>query len=235
VEAPDVDQITAANLKRLRSALGRMWSQETLANEVRTRLGLEWTRDLVAAIERGQRRLSVGEVLALAHLFRVSLSEFFAADDWVALAPGLRAKGLAEICVGDRLKETEDSADRLLADYRGASTQAQPATQAEQKAARALDVSLATLRLKAKQRWGRSFDEERDQRVQELQATEIEQGGLGLTRRGVQALRGHVARELYAELQSSRAKQAARTKAAQEPNKSSRKGSRKPKTDRTMR
>jgi transcriptional regulator with XRE-family HTH domain len=189
----NADELTAWNLKRLREAKG--WTQEGLATEVQNRLGLEWTRDHVAAIERGARRLSVGEVLALAHVFRADLHEFLATDDWVELTAGFRAKGLTELCnQGGWLLETENPASRATAAFMAdVDARRTPAERAElaarqqvvQKAARVLRASPMAVMLAARQLWGRSLGAERDRRL----------GGDGAAQ-----AKGHVTRQLYAEL-----------------------------------
>jgi transcriptional regulator with XRE-family HTH domain len=191
----DADQLTASNLKRLREAKG--WTQEGLATEAQARLGLEWTRDHVAAVERGARRLSVGEVLAFAHVFRTDLNEFLAADGWIELTPGFRAKGLTELCSpGGWLLETENPASRandaFVAELESRRTPAEKAElaarqQVTQKAAKALGASPMALTVAAWQLWGRSLGAERDRRL----------GGDGAAQ-----AKGHVTRQLYAELEA---------------------------------
>jgi len=208
---PTVDQVTAANLRRLRQA--RKLSQDELAREARERLELDWTRDHVDSIERGKRRLSVGEVIALAHVLGVTIADFLQADDWVWLTPGLRAKGLPDVCSGvlEQLAEVEDVRDRFVAGALARSpAKKRVYTQAELKAAATLGTSPVLLAVTARRLWGRSLTEERDRRVDEhMQRSEAE-GGPELARAGLQALRGHITRELYAELQAWRAKQPSR-------------------------
>jgi transcriptional regulator with XRE-family HTH domain len=64
----------------------------------------------------------------------------------------------------------------------------------EQKAAAKLNVSTLAIAIAARKSWGRSLTEERDWRVSE-------KAGDDMTPRTVQAIRGHVTRELLGELQ----------------------------------
>jgi hypothetical protein len=121
--------------------------------------------------------------------------EFLATDDWVELTAGFRAKGLTELCnPGGWLLETENPASRataaFMADVEARRTPAKRAAlaarqQVVQKAARVLRASPMAVMLAARQLWGRSLGAERDRRL----------GGDGAAQ-----AKGHVTRQLYAEL-----------------------------------
>jgi transcriptional regulator with XRE-family HTH domain len=69
---------------------------------VATSLGLKWTRVHIAAIERGERRLSFAEVLLVARrLFKVTWEEMLSTEaDSVLLSPdaAIRARDLPALC-----------------------------------------------------------------------------------------------------------------------------------------
>src|SRR5262249_9471208 len=87
---------------------------------------------------------------------------------------------------------------------------------AEQKAARALRVSPGAVVEAAHQRWGRGFTAERDRRVGAYTAPMLKQDPDEARRpewpRRLQAIRGHITRELLEELQTARAVKSQRKK-----------------------
>jgi hypothetical protein len=164
-------QVVAARLRQYRehSLLGL--TQDHVGRAAQ-RLGFDWGRSSVAAIELGERDLSAAELLALPYIideavrvsmpgarvsFRVSLAEL--------LAPGrLEVLALSDV-VHLRPKQVETwlGADppgiaprRLTDDTTG---------EAEQKAARRLGVDISVLASTTNNLWGRSLTAERDARL----------------------------------------------------------------------
>lgn len=70
-EPGSVDEQVAANLREFREKLG--WSQDDLAEKM-TAAGEKYWRQTVHRNETGQRKISVGELAALAHVLGVSVS-----------------------------------------------------------------------------------------------------------------------------------------------------------------
>jgi transcriptional regulator with XRE-family HTH domain len=202
-------QAIGANLKRLRSALEM--SQDELANAAR-QLGLDWSRSSVAAVELGSKTLDPDELLLLI-LVVGGVNELLAGRGKVVLNEQtvlgikdvrtiltdhdpdeieivrkrlLRRKG---IHVGEglnlRLKMDEEETRRWV-------EQASKG-EAEQKAARKLHVPVDVLCECALAVWGRSLTAQRDLKINQL---EVQPDSL----RSLQALRGHVTRQLLDEL-----------------------------------
>ena len=78
---------------------------------------------------------------------------------------------------------------------RDISARVESTLEAEQKAARSLGVGPMTVQMACHQLWGRSLTDERESRVKR-------RARLDASPRSLQAQRGHVTRELMAELQS---------------------------------
>lgn len=181
-----LDRVLADNLDRLRAA--RAWSQEDLARRMRA-LGQAWTRETLARIKRGSRQVSPGEALALAHVFDADLGELVSAQTAVEILPGVVAYDLgAFVREGGRL--------RCVAEPTAA-----PADEAElavRHAAERLGVGADAVAQAARERWGRSFAEERDRRVRQYLEERYETGDVPQRMR--QALRGRVSLRMYREL-----------------------------------
>jgi transcriptional regulator with XRE-family HTH domain len=96
---PTLDDVLRTRFRELREQSGL--TQEALAR-VATSFGLKWTRVHIAAIERGERRLSFAEVLLVARrLFKVTWEEMLSTEaDSVLLAPdaAIRARDLPALC-----------------------------------------------------------------------------------------------------------------------------------------
>jgi len=176
------------------------WRQEDVAARARA-AGLNWKSDNVQAIERGHRFLSVEELFVLPALFDVTLPELFAdGDDDRLLEIGdectATAMQLRQSLSGSWTPPLRDDTDDAVAGL------------AERKAARKFDVEPETIMRLSQRLWGRSLAAERDVRVAEYHELETDwneaAGTLGLRRmpaRSLQAVRGHITRELLSELE----------------------------------
>ena len=163
--------------------------------------GLNWKWDQVLNIEKGHRFLSVEELFVLPAIFGITLPELFDDTDTTPLelgddcaaSPAQRRQCLSGSWTPRVRDKREDSGYGL----------------AELKAARKYDVEVEWIVEIAKRLWGRSLSDEREQRVQEdleLQTewnAAVDKGMLKRrpTARSLQAIRGHVTRELLSELE----------------------------------
>jgi hypothetical protein len=185
-------QVVAVRLREHREGLISL-TQDDVARAAQ-RLGFDWGRSSVAAIEAGERDLSGAELLALPYIldeairvavpgarigYRVSLAEL--------LRPG-RTEVLA---LSDTLTMTRKQVDGWL---EGAHPELNPRRldtetvgEAEQKAARSLGVTVSTLSSMTNKAWGHSLTVERDARLADRDDVTPQ-------------TRGHVTRQLVSEL-----------------------------------
>ncbi|MBA2312415.1 MAG: hypothetical protein H0V97_06400 [Actinobacteria bacterium] len=181
--------------------------------------GLDWNRDTVKNIEDGTREVPIAEFFPLVYVLHESLEELFPADLVLELAGGHQAQG--ETQLGEMLGPRGDATvtpdplrlgaglpvARALTDPVGSSdsievvlTKGPPGNAegvtklADQKAAASLETTVAEVRKLAQRTWGRDVTAERDARVAQRL------GDKHVSRRSLQALRGHVTRELLDEL-----------------------------------
>lgn len=209
-------------VRHRRLSAGR--TQDELAETIRS-LGLDWSASSVAAFETGRRGVSALELLVLPLALRQIDAEGFEVHELVSDLPDFTVEGgrlltsdaLAEVARGragelparvltdlpewaeeDRRAQRrqsfapylwpeadEETLDQVERDASGA---------AEQKAARRWGVEADFVSLFAHRLWGRSLTAEREARV-EQQAPE------GTSKRSLQALRGHVTRDLLGQLE----------------------------------
>jgi len=161
------------------------------------RLGFAWGRSSVAALEQGTRDLGAAELLALPFIWAEASAQqpgFTAAGMslFELISPGLNVK----VALSDELVLTYKQAKSFI-DEGGQAYRVKAGgavvTEAEQKAAVRLDVAVDDLQAAAFVLWDRSMPNERDRRVAKQKKPEA-------SARTVQALRGHVTRELLTEL-----------------------------------
>jgi hypothetical protein len=172
-------------------------TQEELAAAAQ-RLGFGWGRSTIAAIEAGDRDLSAEELLALPYM----LSEASAQK-----IPGIQAAGTAlfevlrpgsreVLALSDVLEltrgEAEEFIDKGAPALRVKHRSDAVVTEAERKAAARLGIDVERLQTAALTLWGHALPWERDRRVSEHRAN--------ASPRSLQALRGHITRELLTEL-----------------------------------
>jgi hypothetical protein len=139
-------------------------------------LGLPWTSATIAAIELDRREVSLDEFVVLRGrpIGDEELQNVFA---WAARPNwGVRRDGRRHVVITAGLSEDVSAG-----------------LGAEVKAARRLGVEPNTLSVAARRLWGRGLSEERDRLVQNRATADM-------SPRTVQALRGHITRELLNQL-----------------------------------
>lgn len=195
---PSPSEVIGRNLRRLREERG--WSQDAMARTLRLG-GLPWSQSTVALAEAGTRTFTFDEFLTLAAF--VGLTGLLGSDDdQVRLgAFDTKMNVVRQLLAGEygTASPFEFEIDRraralLRIGAADSSDIAANATgQAEQKAARRLRCSVAEVIEASARLWYRSLTQERDRLVDE-RAPE------GASTRTLQAIRGHVTRELLEQL-----------------------------------
>lgn len=170
------------------------------------RLGIEWGRSSVTALEAGVRELTASELLALPSIMLAALIAKHP-DDWQQWEDEVQLAAFIKLDSSETL-ELSGSLQlphMVLAgwfDKKHKLVRPQPivvgsalhvAGEAERKLARKLGIDPNTVVTAAVKRWGRSLTEERDARVSALVDDDTPP-------RTVQARRGRVTRELLKEL-----------------------------------
>ncbi len=156
--------------------------------------GLGWDRATVAAIETGRRELTLTEGFFLPHVLRevigheVAVWELLDEDAKVAIGP--------ETWMSGKHVRYALGADNPKAEWLAIEPVIWP-TDAERKAAIRLGVTPKAVMLRGLRLWGRRLDAERDQRLGDTSQVPA---------RTVQARRGHLTRQLIAELSTRPAK-----------------------------
>lgn len=189
-----LSEVVAANLERIRIKGGL--SQEQVAARG-SRVGLPWSRSTITALEGGRRTITVAELLLLALALDASVAELLSGRGAATLGDGSEVplSDIRNLLTGDA-----DSAairKRITAARHQKHERAMRAVsgEAEQKAARKLGVTPQTIAEESFIRWGRSLTEERDARVDQ-------EGLRPRSARSLQALRGHITRQLLGEIES---------------------------------
>jgi hypothetical protein len=178
--------------------LERGLTQDDVARRIAFQYSLPFTRAVVDSVERGLRQLTFPELVVVLKVLDLGLEDLrgagpVAISDFVAV----KADTLVDQISGKdptwRFATQSTSSGRLI--WRDALSGYVPEPGvAEQKAARKFGVSPEELDSVAREFWGRSLTDERDARVQEQAPADAEV-------RTLQALRGHVTRELLDELE----------------------------------
>jgi hypothetical protein len=215
-------EVLAAGMKDARQRLGLR--QEDAAARARAYGLSTWIRGTVAQAEVGARRLGLDEVLLLALVYETSLAELIAGDDeeLVELTPEARlsAGSLRAMLRGDQAAVRDLSTTVDIPSFRGAHQASRSGrfpdvlgeagrfgmgdrvflehaldevSDAERYAARKLGTTPERLNMAAMRRWGRTLAQERDRR--------LNQKADDASARSRQALRGHITRQLMAELE----------------------------------
>jgi transcriptional regulator with XRE-family HTH domain len=187
-------------VKEIREQRG--WTQDDFAWIARAAGLTKWTRGTVHAFEAGRRLVSVEELLGLLIALRASFDELFPNDssqpniailnDSWEFEPG----GLAQIVAGTLFDEPARALEIALKE----DSERELRRVADEKAAAALGLEPHELNVIARRLWGGGFTRHRDELVEERTA------GQDLTPRGLQAVRGHVTRDLIGEVQEHLAK-----------------------------
>ncbi len=214
-QAPNIDTVIGANIRRLRDQRGS--TQDDVAREFQA-VGLDWSRAIVAAVEDGRRRIGADDLVLAAYALGVSPADLLEGSGPVlAGALAVRLADLREAFSDQPVRQVRAWVPKQSeAEKRAMSRQLQATIrylesawpdvtvqelaaakrdargEAEQKAARRLGVSAEDVSVAAHARWGRSLTAERDARVEDAEPT--------ADRRVLQARRGHVTRQLLADL-----------------------------------
>lgn len=193
-----LEQAIGQQMRRLREAAGVR--QETIAAAARFWRLPTWTQATVAAIELGQRGLSVGEFVTLPLLFheagigRPSGGHLELEDFVPRMVDGFPNVPVVPDGFGMPLRIVRTL---LRGGHPPASVQPDRAEtgpgEAERKAARKLGCSPNDIVAAARQLWGHTLSEERDQRIGKRAEK--------LDRRSLQAVRGRVTRALVRDLE----------------------------------
>ena len=210
--APELtlEEAVGRRVRELRTERG--WTQVQLAQGMAVAGLTDWRRLTVTALESGQRRIQLDEVLVLAHVFGVPVVELLPLDDRSAVAPAddhwvltLGPVYMNPATAKWHLTGGHDGdpdwtvgEDGILKD-RGAELGAfyMERDEANQKAARELGISVQDLVALSRCLWMWGLPRERDRRLKE------QPGADQLSPRSRQARRGHITRALLAELRTA--------------------------------
>jgi len=197
--ANGIDAAVGRRLREIREAAGIL--QEELA-QMAFAYGFDWDRSTVAGIETGRRRLKLGEFLLLPHMLATARAGSFELEDLipegskVAITPRVSAapEQLRKILRGQagRVGDTEIAHAYAADDVHGRRLE----SEAERKVARQLGVNVVDVVDASFTLWGQPLASERDARTQQRLAPDAPP-------RTLQAVRGHVTRELVADLKQA--------------------------------
>lgn len=208
--------LVGPRLRELREA--EQMTQDQLAAHLRTN-GLSWQRSTVAKVERGERAVSLEELVLLAMMFDARIADLLPPDGEVALTPrtSVAVSDLAGFLKGgqtnllrldspfqrEAVPAAIDAMKRMArrlesrwpklswTDFRAA--QAAAVGDAERKGARSIGVDPTELAIAARRLYGRDMPEERDARI----GARLRADAGPAT---IRAVRGHVTRELLEEI-----------------------------------
>ena len=184
--------IVGKKLREWREAAGLR--QDDVARTARE-FGHEWARDTVASIEGGRREVRLDELLSLPLIvdaFPSSCSrEYSRVADFLGPAAPLLERPTDE----SREVATELAVSAVLPASESNQKYLEAQCDAEQKAARQLNISPYDIVKLAYNLWGRSLTDERDARV-------MKKADADASARSLQAHRGHVTRVLLTDLRA---------------------------------
>ena len=204
-----LEELVAANLPQLRRERGL--SQHALASRA-AEAGLNWNRLTVAGIETRRRGLSVGEWLLLPAILRCSSARLVNFDmksvdeveiEGVLLTPAQFGRLVLGVGSYSQVPIPEE-----FPSYAGPSIHEEfeefITRETNRKVAKRMGWSVRHLVTRSKHLWdGRELAAERERRLEQTGAPST-----GASPRVLQALRGHITRELIYELQHPRAPRA---------------------------
>ena len=207
----ELHKLLAQQIRGIRER--RRLSQEQLAGLAEDH-GLNWKQDTVALIELGRRKLNLEEFLLLPSILDADDNELFPEDCQVVLTPTISVGSVAVsiknyqvhdshlLRVGKQVHKGSAKHKREVMDLEGRGTAAfehhgKALRNAEVNAARKFGVTPRVIVAAAQRLWKRSLPEERDARL-----TPAGEGTMPIVgeRRTLQALRGHITRQLLNEL-----------------------------------
>lgn len=198
-EALTLAEVVGTNLRRIREQRG--WLQDEVARRVQRR-GVSWTPSVVASIEAGGRGIHFSELVVAAAELGVAFDELMTGKGRVGITDELtvdlsnfraavRGKAGGRRLLDDATADVRRRAKDGSLEGRLAAEGA--IGEAEYRVGRQLDLSPVVVARYAQHLWGRWLWEERDARVKAARGTD-------LSPRSLQAARGHVMRQLIAEL-----------------------------------
>jgi len=179
-----LEHVVARNVIALRQQIGA--TQAELAAKMRAS-GFTWQTNRVAQIETLRRPVSLLEVVGLARVFGVPVTQLLDGDDQIDLPSGgaMPLGGVRDALAGVLFAEVRDATPDELREH-------QAAAEELRKMAKQLDVPSNVLDGLAYRCFGQSFRAEREKRLGVV---------AGMSARSAQTKRGHVSRRLLAELQ----------------------------------
>lgn len=195
-EIPTLSAVVGGNLRRLREHRGL--SQDRMANQLGL-LGLHWSRATLGAVEQGDRPLAFAEVFQIAATLLEPPAELLKGSGWVRLSEDATADlaALRKILSDPYINIVPTKCFKTPAFDRANAAVARWGAKkrdADFKAAKALGVPADDIDPAAKSVWGQSLTDEREIRL-------MARAPKGASARSLQALRGHITRELLAELE----------------------------------
>jgi hypothetical protein len=195
-----ISDALAAGFARRRRELRR--TPDEIAQTLRL-FGFDWTRATVAAYERGERKIVIEELLGLLAAYSTNLPAVLDGFGSLQITSGVAVpdhRVIRWLAEGEAAKPGEDP----FADP----NEAEARFDAETKAAASFGVEPIVVVRAAHRLWGRGLTAERERRMLDEVATVVEkdlgavpdEASADRTARTLQAKRGHVTRELLAEL-----------------------------------
>jgi transcriptional regulator with XRE-family HTH domain len=179
-----LSEALVAGFARRRRELGK--TQDEIARDLRL-VGFDWTRATVAAYERGERGISREEEIGLLHAYETNLPTVLDGFGFLQITPAMRTQ--AEDVIRILAKGLfADDASVLEPGY-----DVEAGFDAEAKTAARFGVEPILVVRAAHRLWGRGLTDERERRI-------AERADPDASPRTLQAIRGHVTRELVAEL-----------------------------------
>lgn len=193
-------QVIGEAVRRVREAAGAR--QDDVARTARL-YGLAWDHSRVAALERGEKAVGIEELVTLLMILTdvcnhpVTISELIPNDANIRLTDSVSTDGITfrGMLAGQTVSFVSRRAmvDEITRRVMDAFEERGVPGVAEERAARRLGISTATLTTATRDLWGRTLTEERDRVVAERADTDDDPGRL-------RALRGRVTRQLVDEL-----------------------------------
>lgn len=193
-DATPLAAVVGENLLRLRLTADK--TQDEMVRVLRA-AGIEWSRVTLGQVERGERPITFAEVLLLAADGIAAPAELLSGAGSVDLGDGQRRR--LDVLRNSLAAEPGGAAGGHLASASatakssGRAAVRQPPGEAEDKAARKFGVTVEQVDRAASFLWRRSLTAERDRRMARFDEP--------MTPRVRQARRGHVTRELLAEIE----------------------------------
>jgi len=204
---PTLGVVVGRNVRSLRAERGV--SQEEVAEQLRL-VGLPWSRAMLHTLEIGRRSLGLVEFALLVRALDVPAARLLRGNDFVLFDDAVfvpvgeigergTVRQLWDLVFTTTMRQAEGPVSVPIEgdQPQQLSYSARATGEAERNVARNLGIGVMRLLSYSAVLWGRSLTSERDARVAERVADE------NPSRRTLQALRGHVTRELTTELRGA--------------------------------